>query len=148
MIIGGICFGPVESIILSTLGIFISETIVYFISKYFSNSKLTHLINRKHPEISDLVKKYDYKFLSLGIICPIAPTDIICFLAASIGIKYIKYIVTVIMSNFPVVVLYSFVGTNINSSIYIIGMIFIFVSLIGYLTMNKWNYIRAKSVNN
>lgn len=145
MIIGGICFGPVEGIILSTIGIFISETMIYVISKYFSNSKFTHLINKKHPDISELIKKYDYKFLTLGIICPVAPTDIVCFLAASIGIKYIKYIVTVIISNIPVVALYSIVGTSISSSIYIIGIIFIVISIFGFITMNKWNNIRIKS---
>ncbi len=30
MVIGGICFGPVEAIVLSTVGIFISETFIYF----------------------------------------------------------------------------------------------------------------------
>ena len=148
MIIGGICFGPVEGIILSTIGIFISETMIYLISKYFSNSKFTHLINKKHPYISDLVKKYDYKFLTLGIMCPVAPTDLVCFLAAAIGIKYVKYIVTVIISNIPIVALYSFVGTSLNSSIYIMVIAFMLISIFGFLTMNKWNNIKAKSVNN
>lgn len=148
MIIGGICFGPVEAIILSTIGIFISETMIYLISKYFPCLKYTNLINEKYSDINALVKKYDYKFLGLGIICPIAPTDIVCFLAASIGIKYKNYIVTVVMANIPIVALYSFIGTSINSSIYIIAIIFMFIAIFGFIAMNKWNNARTKSVTN
>lgn len=145
MVIGGICFGPAEGIILSTVGIFISETMIYFISKYFSLSNYTHLINSKYSYISDLVKKYDYKFLALGIICPLAPTDVICFLASSIGIKYKKYILTVIISNLPLIALYSFIGTSITSSIYIIALGFILIAIVGFITVSKWNSMRTKS---
>ena len=62
MVIGGIFFGPIEAIFLSTVGIFISETFIYFISKYCSTSKVTLFLNKRHPEVKDLIKKYDYKF--------------------------------------------------------------------------------------
>ena len=146
MVIGGICFGPVEAILLSTIGIFISETFIYFISKYFSTSKLTQFLNNRHPDIGDLIKKYDYKFLTIGIICPLAPTDVICYLAASAGIKYIKFILTVIISNLPVVALYSFVGTSINSSLYIIAMVSVIIIGVLLISKTKWNRMKGKII--
>ena len=146
MVIGGICFGPVEAIILSIVGIFISETFIYFISKYFSASKLTQYLHGRHPDVRDLIKKYDYKFITIGIICPIAPTDVICYLAASTGIKYIKFIVTVIISNLPVVALYTVLGTSINSSLYIIGIVSVIIIGILFISKIKWNKIKGEII--
>jgi uncharacterized membrane protein YdjX (TVP38/TMEM64 family) len=147
MVIGGICFGPVEAMVLSTVGIFISETIIYFISKYFSTSKLTEFLNRRYPDIRDLIKKYDYKFITIGIVCPIAPTDVICYLAACTGIKYIKFILIVIISNLPVVALYSFVGTGINGSLYIIAIVSAIIAIL-LVFKTKWNRIKGKIIQN
>ena len=146
MVIGGIFFGPIEAIFLSTVGIFISETFIYFISKYCATSKLTLFLNKRHPEVKDLIKKYDYKFITLGILCPLAPTDVICYLAASAGIKYLKFILTVIISNLPLVALYSFVGTSLNGSLYMIAIISVIV--IGVLLVSKiqWDRIKGKVI--
>ena len=146
MVIGGICFGPVEAIILSTIGIFISETFIYFISKCFKTSKLTQYLHGRHPNVKGLIKKYDYKFITIGIICPIAPTDVICYLAASTGIKYIKFIVTVIISNLPVVALYTVLGTSINSSLYIVGIVSVIIIGILFISKIKWNKIKGEII--
>ena len=107
IILGGICFGPVEGVLLSMIGMIFSETIVFIISRTFIGSRLKDLINRKYPNLNPLIKEYNYKLLGLGIICPIAPTDAVCFLLSSSGINYGKYIMVVIISNVPAILLLS-----------------------------------------
>ncbi|WP_245622819.1 VTT domain-containing protein [Lysinibacillus contaminans] len=85
MILGGVYFGSIEGSLLSTVGIVLSETLVYIFSRSFAGNKMKTFLENRHPELNDLFKTYNYKFLALGIICPIALADVICFLSASIG---------------------------------------------------------------
>lgn len=79
MILGGICFDPIVGFLLSMVGMILSETVVYIFSRIFSNEKIIQYLERKHPELKTSLESYNYKLLALGIICPIAPTDAICF---------------------------------------------------------------------
>ena len=114
MILGGVCFNPMVAFLLSTVGIVLSETLVYIVSRR-SNKVKTYLENR-HPELSGLLETYNYKFLALGVICPIAPADVICFLSASVGINYFTYILTITVASTPLRIVYSFMGLSLTES--------------------------------
>ncbi|MDJ1630167.1 hypothetical protein QNN00_00345 [Bacillus velezensis] len=75
------------SILLSMAGLFISETLVYLFSRKFASEKTTQLLEDKYPDLKVLLEAYNYKFLALGMICPAAPTDVICFLSAKNRVK-------------------------------------------------------------
>jgi len=143
MILGGIIFSPIEGILLSTIGLFLSETLVYFISKLLLGSKLNSMINKKYPEIKPLIETYNYKFLALGMIFPLAPSDAICFLSASSGIPYLKYIVTVIVANIPIVIIYSFIGLQFTESIYSILISITVIGIISIYILKIWNKLKG-----
>jgi uncharacterized membrane protein YdjX (TVP38/TMEM64 family) len=147
MILGGICFDPLLGFTLSMVGMLISETLVFVLSKTLSNKKLNQFLEHKNPQLKALLEKYNYKFLALGIICPIAPTDAICFLSASVGIHYRTYILTIMISNIPVVMLYNFLEITISESLLGVSLIIISVAIIGVISIKIWNNLKQEPCN-
>lgn len=146
MVLGGICFGTTEGFMLSMIGMIVSESLIYLISKTITNTRLKNAISKKYPDITLLIERYKYRFLALGIICPIAPTDAICFLSASTGIKYVKYILTVIIANIPVIMLYSYLGIGYKGSLYIVALLVLTISITTLFSIKTW-YSLKNSAN-
>ncbi|WP_336805559.1 TVP38/TMEM64 family protein [Bacillus subtilis] len=144
MFFGGVCFDPVVSFILSMAGIFLSETLVYVFSRMFSSGNMMKDLERKYPELKKLLETYNYKFLALGMICPIAPTDVVCFLSAAVGIKYTTYILTVIVTNIPLLIFSSFIVINFSESL--MGTVLVVASfvLISIVSIKMWNTLKHK----
>ncbi len=147
MILGGICFEPILGFSLSMVGMIISETLVYVVSKALSSKKFNQFLAHKNPQLRALLDKYNYKFLALGIICPIAPTDAICFLSASVGINYRTYILTIMISNIPIMMLFSFIGITIGESLLGVSLIIISVAIIGVVSIKIWNNLKQEPCN-
>lgn len=144
MVLGGLCFNPLVGFLLSMTGMILSETVVYLFSRAFSSTKINQFLQNKNPKLKFLLGTYNYKFLALGIICPIAPTDAICFLSASIGIKYWTYILTVIISNIPLVLLYSFIGNSLYDSFIGILLVVLSFGFISAISIKIWNNLKKK----
>lgn len=118
MIIGGMIFNPIKGFVLTLISIAISETIIFIISRHFCNGILTEKINAKYPKILAISKEYNIKFLVLGILCPAAPTDLVCFISSYAGLKYKNFILAVILSNIPIIIVYTVLGQSFLYSIY------------------------------
>ncbi|MGE6259752.1 TVP38/TMEM64 family protein [Heyndrickxia sporothermodurans] len=131
MILGGICLGPTKGFTLSMTGMVISESLVFIASRTFTSTRINHYLNKKHPRLKGLLENYRYKFLALGVICPIVPTDVICYLSASTGIGYPSYLLTIIISNIPMIALYSTLGGSFGHSVF-----WIVVSVISLLIIS------------
>jgi uncharacterized membrane protein YdjX (TVP38/TMEM64 family) len=71
--------------------------------------------------------------LALGIICPIAPTDAICYLSAAAGLNYKTYIFTIILANIPLMLIYSFVGISVSDSLFGTTLVILSVMLIAIM---------------
>ncbi|AIX06222.1 MULTISPECIES: TVP38/TMEM64 family protein [Bacillus] len=144
MFLGGVCFDPVVSFILSMAGIFLSETLVYVFSRMFSSGNMMKDLERKYPELKKLLETYNYKFLALGMICPIAPTDVVCFLSAAVGIKYTTYILTVIVTNIPLLIFSNFIVINFSESL--MGTVLVVASfvLVSIVSIKMWNTLKHK----
>ncbi|AUS14593.1 hypothetical protein C0W65_12735 [Bacillus subtilis] len=101
-------------------------------------------LERKHPELKTLLETYNYKFLALGMICPLAPTDVVCFLSATVGIKYTTYILTVIVTNIPLLIFSSFIVINFSESL--MGTVLVVASfvLISIISVKMWHTLKHK----
>ncbi|ENK1242410.1 TVP38/TMEM64 family protein [Clostridium botulinum] len=143
IILGGTLFGTINGFLLSMIGMVLSESLIYVIAKLFSNFNIRNLINKKYNYIEPLIRKYNFRFLALGIICPIAPTDVICFLSSSLGLSYIKYILTIIISNIPIIGLYSYMGINYKESSLSVIILCLTISVLALYTMKIWNSLKA-----
>jgi uncharacterized membrane protein YdjX (TVP38/TMEM64 family) len=150
MVIGGILFDPVIAFTISMSAMIVSQSTIFVVAKLLTESKLKKYIVNKHPDLGELIEQYDYKLLALGIITPIAPTDVICFLSSSIGLKYTKYILTVVIANIPMMVLYSFIGESANNSILSLVLIALTVIIVTVISINMWNKLKhqAKDLEN
>jgi uncharacterized membrane protein YdjX (TVP38/TMEM64 family) len=129
MILGGILFNPLKGILLTLISIILSETIVYLTSRILIGSNIQNYITNKYPKLYELLLKNNTRILAIGILCPVAPSDVACFLASSTGISYRKFILTVVISNMPMMILYGFLGNSFLSSgsntIMLLGIIII-----------------------
>ncbi|MFJ7666808.1 TVP38/TMEM64 family protein [Lysinibacillus sp. NPDC097195] len=144
MILGGVCFSPLAAFCLSSVGLLVSETLVYFVSKGFVGRRVHQYLENKYPDLKDLLLAYHYKFLAIGVICPIAPADVICFLSASVGIKYSTYLLTIMIASTPLRIVYSFIGNGLHD--YTIGLVLVMVSLfVLIVATNKiWHNLKEK----
>lgn len=148
MVLGGMIFGTLNGFALSMLGIALSESTVFVFAKLFTNSKINEFANNKYPDIVPLIEAYNYRFLALGIICPVAPTDIICLLSASTGMSFVKYILTVVMANLPVVAIYSYMGIGYKDSIYSLALMVLTMSVVTFYSVKTWCELKKRvSIN-
>lgn len=142
MLLGGVILNPFIALALSILSIVLSESLVYIVSKSLFGVKLQQYLSRKYPNIYNLIQENNSQILLLGVLCPFAPTDAICSLSSSAGIKYFKFIAIVTVANLPMVSLYSFLGNSLLSSSYNIIILIITITVITLFTLRLW-----KSVN-
>lgn len=137
MILGGVYFGPIEGGILSTIGLVMSATLIYF----FSN-KVSVVKEKRHKDLSILIKTYNYKLLALGMICPIVPVDVLCILSAANGIKYSTYILTIVLANAPLRLLYSYIGVSFTKSTGGLILTLVSIALMFIVSMKMWNTLK------
>jgi uncharacterized membrane protein YdjX (TVP38/TMEM64 family) len=139
MILGGMLFNPLEGVLLTLTSVIISETIVYIASKILVGSHIQDSLVKKYPKLYELLLKNNKKILAIGILCPIAPSDIVCFLASSTGLNYKKFILTAIIANMPMMMLYSFLGSNILASVGNTIIVAVIIASISIYSVHLWN---------
>lgn len=145
-VLGGLVFAPIEAFVLSMVGLVISDSIMFVLGRTPLFSKKREEIKEKNLELFKLIDMYNYKFLAIGVMCPIAPTDLICYLSSYLGLPYRKYILTFILANIPAVTMYSLIGQSFENSIYNTIFLVATLALTGILTIKIWNKMR-KSVD-
>jgi len=118
IILGGLCFKPLKGFLLSMISLSTSQSLVYLAGKYFSGDRVSSYIKNKYKDLILYTEKYGYKFLGLSIMCPILPSDAVCFIAGVLNFNYKKYLFTIILCNLPFVSVYSILsGSSLNSHI-------------------------------
>lgn len=141
-ILGGLMFSPGEAVFLSLTGLVISDSLVFLVGKSGLFKGFRNKLIKKHGDVLELIEKYNYKFLALGVLCPVAPTDAICYLSAYLGIGYFKYILTFILANLPAVFLYSYVGESFQDSIWNTLFIVVTIVVTGIVSLRVWNKLK------
>ncbi|MDP4090558.1 MAG: VTT domain-containing protein [Bacillota bacterium] len=139
MILAGMIFNPFEGAALAFISVVLSETIIFIVSKILVRSNLQDYLVKKNPKLYRLLLKNNTKILAIGILCPIAPSDIACFLGGSTGLSYRKFILTVVLSNMPMMILYSFLGNNVLSSASNTIAIAVVIAATSIYSIHLWN---------
>lgn len=142
-ILGGLIFSPFQAFVLSLMGLVISDSLVYLLGKSGLLKNFKQKIAKKHGDMLTLIEKFNLKFLALGVLCPVAPTDVICYLSAYLGIGYIKYIATFILANIPALLLYSYLGESVQNSPLFTLFIVLTILAIGLQSLKVWNKLKA-----
>ena len=146
MVLGGLIFQSEKAFILSLVGIVLSDTLVFLLAKSKVLGGLRKKISEKYPEIISMIESYSYKILGVGVLCPVAPTDVIVFLSSYVGMKFSKFLLIFIIANIPALFLYSYLGESFQQSS--MNTIFIVVTLAisATLSIRLWNDLRRKTV--
>lgn len=147
MILGGLIFDPSKAFLLSMIGIVLSDILVFLLAKSKLLSGFRNKLENKYKDIIDLIEKYNYKILGIGVLCLVAPTDAIVFLSSYVGMKFSRFLVVFIIANIPALFLYSNLGESFQDSN--MNTIFIIITLIisGILSIKLWNNLKRKKVS-
>ncbi|MEN8906655.1 MAG: VTT domain-containing protein [Clostridiales bacterium] len=146
IISGGVFFGVYNGFILSLISLLISQSLIFYIGKNFTNIKCLNNLLHVNKKIIDNVRKYGYKLLGIGMICPFTPSDFIMLSAAYIKLTYKKSLIVTLIVNIPMVFLYNFLGTDFNNSILIKVLSIISLSIISYYSFIIWNKLKYENI--
>lgn len=148
MILGGVIFEPDKAFILSLVGIVLSDTLVFSLARSRMLSGLRNKISLKYPEIISMIESYSYKILGVGVLCPVAPTDVIVFLSSYIGMKFSRFLIIFITANIPALFLYSYLGESFQGSSMNTVFIVVTLAISAVLSIRLWNDLRRRTITN
>ena len=146
MILGGVIFEPDKAFILSLVGIVLSDTLVFSLARSRMLSGLRNKISLKYPEIISMIESYSYKILGVGVLCPVAPTDVIVFLSSYIGMKFSRFLIIFITANIPALFLYSYLGESFQGSSMNTVFIVVTLAISAVLSIRLWNDLRSRII--
>ncbi len=107
---GIFAFGPVWGLVYSYIGISIGSFIAFSISKHYGMPLVRKFVSKKKLDkyMNWLEKGHKFdKFLTLMILFPVAPDDILCFLAGLTKMKFKKFSVIILLCKPPAIAIYS-----------------------------------------
>lgn len=139
IIIAGMLFNPLETVILTTISNLLSEALLFCLTYLTLNMNYQRKIIDKHPKLYNLVKKNNVQILALGVSSPVVPTDVVCFFSILTGISFKKYILTIFLADTPIILLYTFLGISTKYSIYVFIITFVIIVAVSYFNYRKWN---------
>ncbi|KHD36562.1 hypothetical protein NL50_08520 [Clostridium acetobutylicum] len=139
IIIAGMLFNPLETVILTTISNLLSEALLFGLTSLTLNMNYQKKIIDKYPKLYNLVEKNNVQILALGVSSPVVPTDAVCFFSILTGISFKKYILTIFLADTPIILLYTFLGISTKYSIYVFIIIFVIIVAVSYLNYRKWN---------
>ncbi|MEN8077124.1 VTT domain-containing protein [Clostridioides difficile] len=148
MILGGVIFEPDKAFILSLVGIVLSDTLVFSLARSRMLSGLRNKISLKYPEIISMIESYSYKILGVGVLCPVAPTDVIVFLSSYIGMKFSRFLIIFSTANIPALFLYSYLGESFQGSSMNTVFIVVTLAISAVLSIRLWNDLRRRTITN
>lgn len=143
ILIGGVLFGVCEGFVLSLIALIIGQSIMYVVGKYFGEWFLGEKFLEKNINLIAYIRKYGYKFLALGIACPVIPSDTITLLSGGIKLDYKKSIITIILASTPIMFLYGLIGNGVTKSFVFSALLITSITLISYYIFILWNKIKA-----
>ncbi len=99
---------------ISMLGIMATATYLYFASRFLEFDKLFgEKHSKKTDKIIEKLNKHGFWIVLGWSFFPLVPTDLICYIAGSIRMNFIKYIAAVFIGEAILVGIYVFLGESI-----------------------------------
>ena len=118
-VLAGIILFPSQSFLVFTvsmIGIVITATYLYFASQFLEFDKLfgdQHF--KKSEKIIEKLNQHGFWIVLGWAFFPLVPTDLICYIAGSIKMNFIKYITAIFIGEAILVGLYVYLGENLSS---------------------------------
>lgn len=107
---GVFAFGPVWGLVYSYIGISIGSFAAFFISKHYGMPVVRKFVSKKrldkYMKWLEKDNKFD-KFLTILILFPVAPDDVLCFLAGLTKMTFKKFSMIILLCKPPAIAIYS-----------------------------------------
>ncbi len=101
-VISGAAFGIPVGLLCCMVGVFLGNTIIYLLYKYYGNSIREYFVKNVHVDFDKISKSKRLTFIVLILyVLPVIPYGMICFIAASFGMKYPRYIWVTLLGSIP-----------------------------------------------
>lgn len=139
IIVAGMLFSPLETVILTTVSNLLSEILLFSFTKLTFGMNYQNKIIDKYPKLYNVIEKNNVQILALGVSSPVVPSDVVCFFSVLTGISFNKYILTIFLADTPIILLYTFLGISIKYSIYVFILVLMFIVTISYFNYRKWS---------
>lgn len=143
-VLGGLIFPPVKAIFFSTLAYLISLILVFLAGRYFLGDNLKSWLIKKNPNFHQLLNNSGTKVFTIGLLCPIAPGDLLCLLLSTLDISFSKYVTIVLLTHIPWVIIYSILGYSFHMSTLTIVLLLCGTALITLYSIKSWNKVKTK----
>ncbi|SHE31579.1 TVP38/TMEM64 family protein [Clostridium fallax] len=146
-ITGGYIFGPYLGFLFSFIGLILGVSINYFIAFKLGKKYLMKLIPKKqHSKINKLLSLVDNnKVIFIIYLIPGTPKSLIPYICGLSGYNYKEYLIYSSMGRFPVVLVSSFIGSNIYGKNFKSLIILIVIILLGsFIGLTKGEAIANK----
>jgi len=115
---GVFAFGPVWGLVYSYIGICAGSIAAFLISQHYGMPVVRKFVSRKkldkYMNWLDKGNKFD-KFLTIMILSPVAPDDILCFLAGLTNMTLKRFSAIILLCKFPAIAVYSLVLAGVIS---------------------------------
>ncbi|MGL4521643.1 MAG: TVP38/TMEM64 family protein [Bacilli bacterium] len=136
IVVGSFLFDPIKSVVLCFIGVLITQSLLYVFALSFKSSKWHQIVMDKRPNVVNYIQQNHARMLFLLIALPTAPTDFACFAAASTGMRYRDYMVSVMLGIIPVLTIYTLFGTfllkhtalTLLLSVGFMGAVYVYIS--------------------
>ena len=145
-VISGIAFGFPIGLVCCTLGVLIGNTLIFILYKTFGNRLREYFVKNLHINFDKAAssKKLTAVIFILYFL-PAIPYGMICFFAASLDMKYPRYITVTILGSIPSVCIGVGLGHIAISSSFIVSVIvFVAILILLAIVMIKRNAIFDK----
>ena len=145
-VLSGVAFGFPVGLLLCTIGVLIGNTLVYLIYRTYGDGMREYFVKNLKLDFDKLSKsKRAILLVFILYFLPAIPYGMICFLAASMGMKFPRYILVTLLGAIPSVCIGVGLGHIAISTSWILSII-IFAVLIALIIvlMNKRDYLFEK----
>lgn len=147
-VISGISFGLFKGVLICFIGILIGNTIIYILNKIFGDKLKEFFTSNINFDFNSAKASKRIALIVIILYClPAIPYGIICFFAASMNMKYFKYILITGIGSIPSLILDVGLGHITMATSWIVSIVVFVVIVILLILMWKFKTQIFSKVN-
>lgn len=112
-IVGGSLFGPLQGLLLSLVGFFLSGTLAFFLARFLGESFVDKIVKGKSMKMDKTINKNGIFIIALIRFVPVFHYDIVSYTLGLTKVKYKDYIIGSILGVIIETAAYAYLGENI-----------------------------------
>ncbi len=148
-VISGISFGLLKGVAICFIGILLGNTIIYILNKVFGDKLKDFFQTNVNFDFNSARTSKKLAFIVILLYClPAIPYGIICFFAASMNMKYPKYILITAIGSIPSLLLDVGLGHITMATSWIVSIIVFIVIIVLLILMMKYKTQIFNKINN